>query len=422
MTIHEKNSDNAAENSCENKRLNLVMVDSHGSVERGGAVQCASLARALARRGHRVICIFDGEPDQPMHGVWFQSLRNAGVRMRRLGLRSLAGMLQLRRLMAEERPDVLHTHKNRALFCAYFATLGMRRPVWVANRGTVYPLSQNPLAYFIHRRHVARIFAVAHAVRDALVADGIAGEKVEVVYGSFDPDRFRPGVSGTWMRRAWKLPEGIPVVGLIGSLNTPKKGQPVLLEAAVLLKNRYPELRFVLVGEGDSGALQTMASSLGVSDRVVFAGFTEDVPAALAAIDVVVCASLRGEGLTGALREALAMARPVISSDVAGNRELVINNGTGLLVPPGDPAALADAIDRMLRDDELARSCAATGRELVLELCTEEKRAARVEEIYLELLSASSAKNCFCLKHTCTEKDSRNAHAIFSPPRLQKRG
>jgi glycosyltransferase involved in cell wall biosynthesis len=269
----------------------------------------------------------------------------------------------------------------------------MRRPVWVANRGTVYPLSQSRLAYFIHRRHVARIFAVAYAVRDALVADGIAGEKVEVVYGSFDPDRFRPGVSSAGMRRAWKLPEGIPVVGLIGSLNTPKKGQPILLEAAALLKDRYPELRFVLVGEGDSGALQAMASSFGVSDRVVFAGFTEDVPAALAAMDMVVCASLRGEGLTGALREALAMARPVISTDVAGNRELVIHNSTGLLVPPGDPAALADAIDRMLRDTELARSCAARGRELVLELCTEDKRAARVEEIYFELLSASSVKS-----------------------------
>lgn len=388
MTIHEKTSNSAAEIPCDNKRLNIVMVDSHGSVERGGAVQCASLARALARRDHRVTCIFDGEPDQPMEGVWFQSLQNAGVRIRRLGLQSPAGMLQLRRLLAEERPDVLHTHKNRALFCAYFATLGMRRPVWAANRGTVYPLSQSRLAYFIHRRHVARIFAVADAVRDALVADGIAREKVEVVYGSFDPDRFRPGVSGAEMRRSWKLPEGVPVVGLIGSLNTPKKGQPVLLEAAALLKDKHHKLRFVLVGEGDSGALQAMAASLGVSDRVIFAGFTEDVPAALAAIDIVVCASLRGEGLTGALREALAMARPVISSDVAGNRELVIDNSTGMLVPPGDPAALADAIDRMLRDDELARTCAARGRELVLELCTEEKRAARAEEIYRELLSA----------------------------------
>lgn len=222
------------------------------------------------------------------------------------------------------------------------------------------------------------------------MADGIAGDRVEVVYGSFDPERFYPEVSGDGMRRAWQAPAHSPLVGLVGSLKTPKKGHSVLLEAAALLKDKYPEVRFVLVGEGNPAALQTMASSLGVSDRVLFAGFTEDVPAALAALDIVVCASLRGEGLTGAVREALAMARPVISSDVAGNRELVIHMGTGLLVPPGDPAALADAIDRMLGDSELALQCAARGRELVLELCTEDKRAARVESIYRQLLAGSN--------------------------------
>jgi glycosyltransferase involved in cell wall biosynthesis len=396
MTIPDASNSHSGAMSCDTQRLRVVMVDSHGNIERGGAVQCASLARALSRRGHRVTCIFDGTPGQALHGVWSESLRRAGVRIVRLRLQSPAGMLRLRRILAAERPDILHTHKNRALFCAYFATLGMRRPVWTANRGTVYPLSRNCLAYFIHRRHVARIFAVAHAVRDALVADGIAGDRVEVVYGSFDPERFYPGVSGEDMRRAWQAPAHSPLVGLVGSLKTPKKGHPVLLEAAALLKDKHPGLRFVLVGEGNPGALQAMASSLGVSGRVLFTGFAEDAPAALAALDIVVCASLRGEGLTGAVREALAMNRPVISSDVAGNRELVTHMRTGLLVPPGDPAALADAIDRMLVDHDLARDCAARGRELVLELCTEDKRAARVERAYRQLLAGPDEKVFQC--------------------------
>jgi len=387
MTLPDKSHSHPGDCISDEKQLRILMVDSHAAVERGGAVQCASLALALARRGHRVTCIFDGRPNQPLQGFWFQSLQRAGVRILRLGLQSPAAMLRLRRILTEERPDIIHTHKNRALIFVYFATMGMRRPVWVANRGTVYPLSLSRLAYFIHRRHVARIFAVAHAVRDVLVTDGVAGEKVEVVYGSFDPGRFDPELSGDALRHAWHVPAGSPLVGLIGSLNTPKKGHPVLLEAATLLKEKQPDLRFVLVGEGDPGDLQSQAASLGVSDRVIFAGFTEDVPAALAAMDIVVCPSLRGEGLTGALREALAMARPVISSDVAGNRELVSHNHTGLLVPPGDPLALADAIDRLLSDGKLARDCAARGRELVLELCTEENRAARVEKIYRELLS-----------------------------------
>jgi glycosyltransferase involved in cell wall biosynthesis len=369
------------------RTLRIVMIDSHSAVERGGAVQCASLAMALAQRGHCVTCIFDGKPEQPMNGLWFQSLRNSGVRLLRLLLRSPAGMLRFRRILAEEQPDILHTHKNNALLFAYFATMGMRRPVWVANRGTVYPLSRNPLAHFIHKRNVARIFAVAGAVRDALVKDGIAGDKVEVVYGSFDPSRFCPEVSGEKMRNLWHVVPDTPLVGLVGSLNTPKKGHEVLLKAAALLKDRHPDLRFVLVGEGSPESLKSLASSLGVSDRVIFAGFTEAVPAALAAFDIVVCSSLRGEGLTGALREALAMARPVISSDVAGNRELVINGQTGLLVPPGDPTALADAIETIMKDEKLARTCALGGRELVLELCTEEKRVDHVERIYRKLLS-----------------------------------
>lgn len=393
MTLPQKTNRHNSATTPADKRLGILMIDSHGSVERGGAVQCASLARALALRGHRVTCVFDGAPDQPLEGLWFDSLRSAGVQVLRLGLESPVAMLRLRRIMATERPDILHTHKNRALFFAYFATLGMRRPVWVANRGTVYPLSLSRLAYFIHRRHVARMFAVAQAVKDALVEDGIPRERVDVVYGSFEPGRFSPQqVSGETMRTAWQAPPHSPLVGLVGSLNTPKKGHPVLLEAAAILKDKRPELRFVLIGEGDPAALKATASSLGVSDRVIFAGFTEDVPAALAALDIVVCASLRGEGLTGALREALAMARPVISSDVAGNRELVRHGQTGLLVPPGDPASLAEAIDRMLCDRKLAQECAARGRELVLELCTDEKRAARVERAYHELLAAAAGQ------------------------------
>lgn len=380
---------NRSGHQADHHALTVVMVDSHAAVERGGAVQCASLARALALRGHRVTCIFDGPPDQPLRGIWLELLQAAGVRVLRLGLRSFSGLRHLRQLLAEERPDILHTHKNRALFSAWLAGLGRRRPLWIANRGTVYPLSRSRTAHCIHRRHVACILAVSNAVRDALLADGILAEKIEVVYGSFDPRRFDPDVSGAAVRRSWGVSPGAPLVGLVGSLQTPKKGHAVLLEAAALLKEKYPGLRVVLVGEGDPERLKTRAAALGITDCVIFAGFTDDVPAALAAMDIVVCSSLRGEGLTGALREALAMGRPVISSDVAGNRELVIDHQTGLLVASGDPPALARAIGRMLEDGDLARGCALRGRARVLALCTEDNRADRVERIYRGRLAAS---------------------------------
>ncbi|MEJ2201876.1 MAG: glycosyltransferase family 4 protein [Desulfuromonadaceae bacterium] len=379
---------NSPHSNSTDRPLRILMIDSHAAIERGGAVQCASLARALARRGHSVGCIFDDDPEQPLQGLWFQSQLDTGVRVQRLPLRSPMAMLRLRRLLAREKPDILHTHKNDALFFAYFATLGSRRPVWTANRGTVYALSKNKLAHYIHRRHVGCMMAVAQAVKDVLVADGIPSEQVEVVYGSYDPERFHPEVSGEPARQHWGIPSSKPVIGLIGSLKTPKKGHPVLLEAVPELVRNHPELQVVLLGEGDPSPLREQAAALGIARHVHFPGFTDDVPTALAAMDVVVCASLRGEGLTGTLREALAMARPVVSSDVAGNRELVIDGQTGLLVPPGNPTALATAVDRLLSDRDMAETMAREGRQRVMDLCTEDNRAIRAEQIYRALLAA----------------------------------
>lgn len=145
------------------------------------------------------------------------------------------------------------------------------------------------------------------------------------------------------------------------------------------------DLKIVLVGEGNPQSLQALAASLGILDQVVFAGFIEDIPAALAAMDVVVCASLRGEGLTGALREAMAMGRPVVSTDVAGNGELVIHEETGLLVPPGDAAAMARAIGKILGNPELSATYGEKGRQRVMQLCDEDLRLTRIESIYRTL-------------------------------------
>jgi len=363
------------------------MVDSHGAVERGGAVQCASLAETLARRGHRVRCFFDGREGRAPRDPAFERLAAAGVEVRFARLASLRSMWRFRRSFLRERPDLLHTHKNRALRFVCYALLGLRKPPWVANRGTVYSLRRHPFAARIHERYVDRVLAVSNAVREVLLADGFPPERVEVVYGSFDPARFDPAVRGDAMRARWGVPPGAPLVGMLASLATPKKGHGDLLAAAALLHARFPELRVVFAGDGDPGPLRRRAAEVGLGDRALFVGFVREVPEALAAFDVLVCASLRGEGLTGAVREALAMARPVVSTTGAGNAEIVIPGKTGLLVPPGDPPRLAEAIATLLADPAQARAMAEEGRRHVLAHCTDAVRADHVERIYRELLA-----------------------------------
>ena len=219
-----------------------------------------------------------------------------------------------------------------------------------------------------------------------MVKDGIDESKIEVVYGSFDPDIFYPGISGLQMRAKWGIPENAKVIGLVGSFASKKKGQDVFLHAAKLVLKSHSDTYFVFIGDGDDKKIRELAKSLDIEKKVYFAGFYKDIQNAMAALDVLVCASLRGEGLTGAVREALAMEIPVVSTDVAGNRELVQDHKTGLLVPPGDSDALSKAIIYLIDNPDKAKLFAKNGRELVYKLCTNEQRAKTIEKIYKSML------------------------------------
>jgi glycosyltransferase involved in cell wall biosynthesis len=367
--------------------LSIIMVDSHAEIERGGAIQCSRLAAALAERGHDVACIFDAAAGGSEDGPEWRRMTRAGVEILRRPLRSLRATRRFRRELAERRPDIIHTHKNGALYFVAGATLNRRAFGWVANRGTVYSLLRGSPAWAIHRYWVDRMIPVADAVRAQLVRDGIPAANLRTIYGSFDVARFDPTTSGAAMRAAWDVPADVPLVGMAASFKSRKKGQSDLLEAARILLREHPDAYFVLAGDGPSGRAKALAERLGISSRVRFPGFVSDMPAALAAMDVVVCASTRGEGLTGSVREALAMARPVVSTDVAGNRELVRHGETGLLTPVRNPPALASAISRLLSDPSQAKALGEAGRALVLELCSDEARARQVEQLYRELLA-----------------------------------
>lgn len=368
--------------------LKILMIDSHAEIERGGAIQCARLAAALAERGHQVACVFDETRDASERtGAEWRRLTNAGVDLLRRRLLSPLAMRKFRETLEVLAPDIVHTHKNKALYFLAGATWHGRSFGWVANRGTEYSLLREPPAWAIHRYWVDRMIPVADAVKQQLIRDGIPERKLRTIYGSFDVDRFDPAVSGEAMRERWRVPASVPLIGMAASFKSRKKGQADFLKAAADLLRRHQDAYFVLAGDGSPAFSKHQAEELGIAERVRFPGFVTDMPAALAAMDVAVCASTRGEGLTGSLREALAMARPVVSTDVAGNRELVRDGETGLLVPVGDPPALAHAISRLLSDPGDAAKLGAAGRALVLELCTDEARATKVEQLYRGLLA-----------------------------------
>ena len=239
-------------------------------------------------------------------------------------------------------------------------------------------------------RFVTRIIAVSQAVKDVLVDYGVDAGRVEVIYSGSDPLRYRTGIDGGRVREELGIPPDAPLIGKVANFYHGWKGHDTFLAAAAIVAEERPTLRFLLAGHRtDSDKMTAMVERFGLTGKVVQAGYRTDIPEIISALDISVNAPRTGEGLSGAVRESLAVGRPVVATDVGGNRELVRDGETGLLVPPDDPTALASALARFLDDRELARRLASEGERFVRENLTVERMVEETERLYRRILAES---------------------------------
>jgi len=339
----------------------------------GGEVHLRDLARALRRLGHEVSCLVrpdsalaerfaqDGQPATTLPlDHWYQPLAVAGLRRR------------IRRLD----PDILHTHSPHDYYLAATATVGMP----VRNVGTRHQL--RPIAMpGLKRPFLARfqaMIAVSEAVRDGLIASGLPARRlVTVLNGVRRPEQLE---SPSALRRQLNLDDdGGPVVGFVGRL-CPTKGLPDLFWALSLLRGRWPGLRLVLLGEGACEAqLRELADHLSLDVR--FCGYREEAARYMPAFDLLAVPS-QAEPFGLVTLEAMARGVPVVATWSGGSREIVRDGVDGLLVPPGDPEALAAALHRLLEDHEARAACGAAGPRRVAECFTLEHQVAATETVY----------------------------------------
>ena len=326
----------------------------------GGEVQVLALLRELAARGHQSTLAADPAgrlaPAAAALGIPVRPLRIANH------LDVLAG-LRLRRLVPGH--DVVHFHTARAHALAPLC--GGRGARRVVTRRMDYVPAGGPWARWLYNRAVDVVIAISEGVRAALLRGGVRPERVCVVPSGVDLERLAASSDARpRMRSAWEVgPEDV-VVLVPGALER-RKGHAVLLDAATRLTasgERLPRLRYVFCGEGmERAALVHAAAPLGSAVR--FEGFRADIGACLAAADVVALPSLN-EGLGVAALEGAAAARPVVASRVGGLVEAVADGETGLLVAPGDAAALAAALARLAGDAPLRARLGAAGRARVV--------------------------------------------------------
>jgi glycosyltransferase involved in cell wall biosynthesis len=343
----------------------------------GGQLVALQLARAARARGDEVSFV------APERGPFTELAGNEGFAVHVVPLRrsfQLASAWRLARLLRRGRADVLHTHTLAAANAlARLAGAAARVPVvsHLHIENHFRPPTRLLLAGFDNAtaRLSARLVAVSEDTRRAYERQGYPRGRIEVVYNGVDLP-----ANGAFRRNE---PARIGEIARLCDV----KGQRELLHAVA----RLPEAQLVLAGRDlEQGgafqdALERESERLGIRERVEF-GFHDDVPALLDTLDVVALPSWT-EGLPMVLLEAMARARPVVATPVGGTPELVTDGETGLLVPPRDPEALADALRRVLDDPELARRLAEAGRERVAERFNAAEQARRMLEIYDEAVA-----------------------------------
>ena len=268
--------------------------------------------------------------------------------------------LRLRGLIG--RDDVVHFHTARAHALAPFCRGG--DACLVVTRRMDYVPRGGPYTRWLYNRAVDVVIAISQGVREALVRGGVRPERIRVVPSGIDPATVRASAgSGESHRRAWGIARDHVLVLMLGALEH-RKGHAILLAAARRLATALPRHRTRSAGAGsEEAALRRLAQPL--HGTVVFAGQQTDVGGCLAAADIVAMPSLK-EGLGVAALEAMAAERPLVASRVGGLAEVVVDGESGLLVAPGDPAALADAVAALAADPILRRRLAEAGRARVL--------------------------------------------------------
>ena len=218
----------------------------------------------------------------------------------------------------------------------------------------------------------------------ALARDPIARERTSVIPFGLHLERFTPGTEDR-LRPELGLDGDSRIVGTVGLLRR-QKGHEVLVRAAELVLREEPETVFVVVGGGElRDELEALARAAGLGRRFLLLGGRDDVPGLLAGFDVFALSS-HFEGMCFAVAEALAMEKPVVATAVGGVRQSVVDGETGLLVPPGDPSALAEKLVWALRHPDEARRLGVAGRKRVTELYGLDRMVAETSELYRRLL------------------------------------
>ncbi|HEY0144487.1 MAG TPA: glycosyltransferase family 4 protein [Thermoanaerobaculia bacterium] len=351
----------------------------------GSVHQMFQAASGLRERGHDVTVLTRPDPamearakekDVRYHGLPFRHQFDIGT------IRSL------RRLIHEQKPDVIHVHKGIAHALAYAASWREAVGAFVVNRGVSFPLDRWNRGKYQSAR-VDRVVTVCRQIKDVIVESGkLPPEKVQVVYAGTDVIQFDPA---KWDARAFRREKGIAgdrfLVAQVGVRDW--KGWKELIDSVSDVAPRHPRIHLALIGcrtQSEKDEVAAYAKEAGIAAHVTPVEYRSDMPNVFASCDVIVDASWAGTGITGTVREGMAMEKPVIATNAGGNDELVSSPNVGWLIPMKNRAALTNALLAVIEDPARSAAVGQAARQHVVSGFSKELRIARLESLYADIL------------------------------------
>ena len=345
---------------------------------RGGQNQVLLTVLGMRALGHRAMLVAHGAGE-------LRQRAQEGLELIPLAPKTemdLSAAWRLSRLIKQLGPDVVHAHDPHGVATAALAlsmSTQLAKPPLVAARRVDFHLKGNALSRWKYRQ-VDCFICASDAVRRMLVADGVPAVRAVTVHEGIDLGHVEAAPAADLHADLW-LPHGSPVVGNVAAL-VPHKGQRHLIEAAALVVKRVPDARFVIAGEGElRPALERQIKDHHLEKHVFLAGFRPDILSVHKGFDIFVMSSVT-EGLGTSLLDAMACGKPIVATTAGGMPEVVNDGATGLLVPPRDHQAMAEAIVKLLTNPDLRARMGAAGLARVRAKFSAERMVQDTLEVY----------------------------------------
>jgi glycosyltransferase involved in cell wall biosynthesis len=305
------------------------------------------------------------------------------------GFNALKQVFKLVKIIKENKIDIIQTFHFKSDVYGGLVAIFLRKPIFISSRRDVGYLKTKPklLVSYLLNKFFDRFIAVSDSVKESISKnEGVAHSKIITIYNGVDLGHFyiNNKFQREEIRKKLNIDSDALVIGTVVNFRTDKGYDIFFRSIAQVMRFRKDALVLVVRDGPLYGYFKDFVRDIGISSKIIFTGYRKDIPKILSSMDIF-CISSKSEGFSNVVLEAFACGKPIIATKVGGNKEAVVEQETGILVPPDDSGKMAAAILKLCEDAALREKMGLAGRKRIESVFTLERMIKQMEELYLGL-------------------------------------